>query len=232
MLNAEQFRPAVEQFAPAATDEPVAERRTPTGSTPSTGQDSARSTTSRSREAGPRHGLSRVAQLPGPARYHRRQQRASASAWVSTSTSGSPAIGSICASTSEALAPKTTSRPSVCSPTPRRWSDPADRRIRARRRVSTIGPAGLDLGRQSGRHPQSGRGEGRDVSRHRQQRRPSTGCRGSRGSGPTSTLASTSPTASGRTSRRARCTGSRRPAEAVTRPSTIRTNLARCSRPT
>ena len=61
--------------------------------------------------------------------------------------------------------------------------------------------------------------------------RPSTGCRGWRGSRPTSILASTRATASGGTSRRACSTGSRRPAEAVNRPGTIRSRPARCSRP-
>ena len=48
MLNAEQFRAAVEQFAPEAADASC-RTRTPTGTTPSTGRDSARSTTSRCR---------------------------------------------------------------------------------------------------------------------------------------------------------------------------------------
>ena len=231
MLNAEQFRAAVEQFAPAATSASCG-TPTPTGSTPSTGPDSARSTTSRCREAGRRIDYRVSFNFLDQRRHHRRQQRPAD--WpgaqlqpAARQRSAQPAL-----QPRGARAPTTNSRPLGVLSNAAQYgpTQPID---------DPNSPTGflrvarqqLDLGRQSGGDPESRRGEGRDLSRHRQHadRVPAAVGRGAPGQ-PQPRLRRERRQAE-ELHARASSTGSWRPAEAASRPGTIRSRPARCSRP-
>ena len=192
----QQFRAAVEQFAPASR-RPAAERehRLVRRHRPDRIRPGAQRRACRA--AAPER-LSRLVQLPRPEGHSPAQQHPA----HRPGRELEPAAGQ--RSAEPALQPPglphrwTDSRPSTCCPTRRSMARPSRSRIPTRPRGSTTGrataPPRPTTRCDSSTWPKSGPRPTAPSATCR----PSTGCRGSRGSGPISPSASTRATASGR----------------------------------